>query len=356
MIRYLIKNNIKLMTRSITNIVLFIVGPLMVIAILSNAFNDLLKKYENEEINAGYMIEDEAISEELLNEMITAASDNDINLEKYDDTDPEKTVRENDLCGFIVFSKDKNTFYENEDHMMSAKVFEYFVSTFFENVTVSVLGLDTSDIRVHTEHPSFTPEIEADDYYGIVEIVYFGWCAIVCGAGLLISEKKHRFDKKYTVSNLSAIQLYLGKFLALSIVVGLSSLLTAVLSVLLFGVHWGAPILSALILLLSASAAVAFGLLVYNVFDNLVVTIIAVFSIVWMAGFFGGAFETYMLSSYPESVKRISPIYHINRCLTEFSCMGHSDYIDSALLYCVLITIICSALAVLADMIRRNRV
>ena len=353
MIRYLIKNNIKLMTRNITNIVLFIVGPLMVIAILSNAFNDLLKKYENETINAGYYVEDEAISEELLDALISAASDNDINLKKYDKTNPENTVRENDLCGFIVFSKDKNTFYENEDHLMSAKVLEYFVSTFFENVTVNALGLDTSDIRIHIEHPSYTPAIEADDYYGKAEIVYFSWCAIVCGAGIFMSEKKHRIDKKYMVSNLSALQLYLGKFISLSIVVGLSSILTALLTVLLFGVHWGAPLLSALILLLSTSAAVALGILVYNIFDNLVVTIIAVFSISWVANFFGGAFETYMLSSYPESVKRLSPIYHINRCLMELSCMGHSDYTYSALLFCVFIMIICSVLAVLADMIRR---
>ena len=102
MIRYLIKNNIKLMTRSITNIVLFIVGPLMVIAILSNAFNDLLKKYENETINAGYYVEDEAISEELLDALISAASDNDINLKKYDITCLEYWLRRRLICSILT--------------------------------------------------------------------------------------------------------------------------------------------------------------------------------------------------------------------------------------------------------------
>ena len=92
----------------------------------------------------------------------------------------------------------------------------------------------------------------------------------------------------------------------------------------------------------------------YNIFDNIVVTIIAVFIVVWLAGFFGGSFETYMFSSHPMSIKQLSPIYYINRSLVELSCMGHSDYVGSALIYSGAITIICSAVAILAGTIRRR--
>lgn len=354
MIGYLIKNNIKLMLRSKTNILLFIFLPLMVMAILISAFNDLLEKYEKEEIYAGYIIRDENISEEMIDALIKAAEDNDIKLTEYNDTDPEKTVRDEDLTALVVFSEGKNTFYENEDHKMGARVFEYFIGAFFENMASSILGLDTSDMNIKIEHPSYTPSIDSTDYYGIVETVYFGWCAIVCGAGIFMSEKKHRIDKKYRVSNLSSLQLYLGKFLSLSTVVGASSLLTAVLSVLLLGVHWGKPILSALVILLSTFAAAAFGLFIYSLTDNLAATVIAVFAIVWVAGYFGGTFETYMLSAFSESIKLLSPIYHINRSLTELSIMGHSDYTKSAIVFCLGITVISSVFAVFTDSLRRR--
>ena len=101
-------------------------------------------------------------------------------------------------------------------------------------------------------------------------------------------------------------------------------------------------------------AATAFGLMVYSFFDNVVVTIIIVWIMVWIAGFYGGSFETYMFSSHPVSIKNLSPIYHINRALTELSCMGKSDYVSSALIYIAGITLVCSCMAVIVGMIRRR--
>ena len=94
--------------------------------------------------------------------------------------------------------------------------------------------------------------------------------------------------------------------------------------------------------------------MVYNIFDNIVVTIIAVFAAVWFAGFFGGSFETYMYSVHPMEVKLASPIYHINRSLVELSCMGHSDYISSACFYSIAIIVVCSIVAVIAGTLRKR--
>ena len=47
MIRYLVKNNLKLMSRSVTNILLLVIMPLILIALLSSAFNDMMKKYQD---------------------------------------------------------------------------------------------------------------------------------------------------------------------------------------------------------------------------------------------------------------------------------------------------------------------
>ena len=71
-------------------------------------------------------------------------------------------------------------------------------------------------------------------------------------------------------------------------------------------------------------------------------------------GFFGGSFETYMFSNWPDSVKNLSPIYHANRALVENSCMGHSSYTGSCIIYMLAITIVCSVIAIGVDSIRKR--
>lgn len=354
MIRYMVKNNIKLMSRSSVNILLMIVMPLIVISVLSSAFTDLMKRYEESDITAGYVIENDAVLDQMIDALKDAAKDNGIVLREYTVGDPQEYMRQDELNGFVVFDKDGYTVYRNSDETEIGKVIEYFVNAFYENVAASMAGIDTDAAHVRVEHPGFKPSIESIDYYGIVEVVFFLWCAIVCGSGIFMSEKKYQIIKKYRVSNLSSTKQYLGKFIPLVTVVGIGGLISTALSVVLLKVHWGRPLISVIIILLTTAAASAFGLMVYNIFDNIVVTIIAVFTVVWFAGFYGGSFETYIYSSHPESIKLISPIYHINRALTELSCMGQSDFVKSAVMYDLILVFICSLIAIGADALRKR--
>ena len=354
MIRYMVKNNIKLMSRSSVNILLMIVMPLIVISVLSSAFTDLMKRYDENDITAGYVIENDAVNDKMEDALIKAAKDNGIILKEYIEVDPAEMMRKDDLNGFVVFDKDGYTVYRNSDEAEIGKVIEYFVNAFYENALASLAGINTKDIDVRVQHPSFKPPIESIDYYGIVEVVFFLWCAIVCGSGIFMSEKKYQIIKKYQVSNLSSIKLYLGKFIPLVVAVFAGGVISTALSIVLLNVHWGRPLISLIIILLTTGAASAFGLMVYNIFDNIVATIIAVFTVVWFAGFYGGSFETYIYSAHPESIKLLSPIYHINRALTELSCMGHSDFVKSSVIYNLSIVIICSFIAIAADVFRKR--
>ena len=85
------------------------------------------------------------------------------------------------------------------------------------------------------------------------------------------SERNFRFQIEFS------FQLYLAKFIPMVVAVVLGTFDQLELSIVLFGVHWGNPFYQCLIVVLS-SAATAFGLMVYSIFDNIVVTIIAVFA------------------------------------------------------------------------------
>ena len=130
--------------------------------------------------------------------------------------------------------------------------------------------------------------------------------------------------------------------------------IATVITVLLYDIHWGAPLLSTVIVFLMIVAGTALAMMFYNISDSLVITIILQFIIVWFMGFFGGSFETYMFSSMPDSLKKLSPIYHGNRALVELSCMGKSDYVASAVIYSLTITVICSIIAIFAGYVRKR--
>ena len=61
-----------------------------------------------------------------------------------------------------------------------------------------------------------------------------------------------------------------------------------------------------------------------------------------------------MFSAHPMSVKMASPIYHINRALVELSCMGHSDFVGSAIGYSLAIIVVCTLIGIFAGTIRKR--
>ncbi len=348
MIRYLIKNNIKLMMRSASNVLLFIAAPIVLIAVLSSAFSSLIESYEKkDEISVGY------ISERDIQAFASGIEKEGISFLAYTEGDPEELIRRDDLSGFVVFGTDSYTIYQSRDHKYEGKILEYAVGAFYDRMA-SGMEIQDAGLDLSVEHPEYMSPIDSTDYYGIIEIVYFGCCAIVCGAGIFTSERKNRIGKRYSVSGVSEPKLYLAKFVSMITVVAISSMIATLLSVLLFHIHWGDPLVSAVIVFLSISAATALGLMFYSLIDNLAGTIIFVFAVVWFAGFFGGSFETYMFSSHARNVKLISPLYHVNRALVELSCNGKSDYVASAILYSAAIIIVCSAVSVLTGMARKR--
>ncbi len=348
MIRYLIKNNLKLMLRSAGNIFIYVFAPIVVSVVLISAFTSLMESYEvPDEFTVGYYIEEGSSYEVLVPSLKTASSDAGIIMKEYTDADPKKTINEDDLGGFVVFGSDDYTLYKMNDTRGRAAAF--FLKAFFDNV---FYGYSKTDIEV--KRPYYIPAIDAGDYYGIIYVVYFGWCAIVCASRLLFGEKKDGIEKKYLVSGMGDAGIYLEKMIPTFLTVVICTSITALLSAICLDVKWGNPVLSLLILAVSVLAATTMGMFIYYLCESNVVTIIITFILVWTMGFIGGSFETYMFSSFSDSLKNICPIYHINRALTEMSVMGRSDYAASAIIYCCLLSAVFAAATLLTAKIKRR--
>ena len=354
MIRYMIKNNFKLMFRNTWSVVILVLGPVLTIALLSSAFSELMKSYEGvDEFSVGYRIQE--TDDAMIDAMKTAGEEADILFYEYPEGDIKEVMERNELAGFIEFSEDKYIVYTSADYKVEGITLEYFMDKVMNaGVNASLHTQELPEVVLPVEQLDFMPAIDSVDYYGIIYIVYFGWCGIICATGVLSNEKKYGIARRFRVSNISETKNFFGKFIPIVLTVAGGMAIAAAISILLYNIYWGNPILSVIIVFLMITAGAALGMMLYNISDNLVITIILQFTIVWFMGFVGGSFETYMFSSLSETLKHLSPIYHGNRALVELSCMGESSYVVSAIIYSIGFTVVCSIVAILAGNIRKR--
>lgn len=359
MIRYLIKNNVKLMLRNKWTIAIMVLGPILIIAILASAFQELMKSYEGvDECKVGYRIEADMMQESM-EQIKKAGQEAGIFFEEYPEGDIKSLMENNDLAGFVEIGEENYTVYESDDYTVEGITLEYFMHEVMKKGSKQVLQqmiptIQKEDIQLPIQQIDYMPAVNSKDYYGMVYIVYFIWCGLVCAANVLTSEKKNGIDRRYQISSLSNFKLYLGKWIPIVLTIVIEIGITIVASIVLLDIHWGNLLMSFSLIILTAMASAAFGLMIYYLCNNLAVTIILLFTSVWFMGFFGGCFETYMFSNWSDAVKNASPIYHVNRALVEYSCMGESTYTVSSILYMLAIMVVCSVIAVIADGIRKR--
>lgn len=359
MIRYLIKNNFKLMFRNTWSIVAMIFGPILVIAVLSSAFSVLLKSYEGvDEFAVGFRMEEDNVMAQYIDGMVDVGAENGIHFYDYPQGEPMDVMEKNGLAAFVEFGTEEYTIFKSADYEIEGITLEYLLGKVMNegiNGYLETMGLvEEVQVDLPIRQLDFMPSVNAKDYYGIAYIVYFGWCGMICATGMLSSEKKYGIERKLQVSNISSTKLYIAKLVPITITVCVGMGVATILSAVLLDIHWGNILLSSIILAVMMFAGSAFGMMLYCLFHNLAITMIALFSLVWVMGFFGGSFETYMFSAFPESLKLSSPIYHVTRALVEISCMGQSEYTGSALIYSGVMGVVCSVIGILVCSARKR--
>lgn len=355
MLWYMIKNNLKLMLRHKWVIVMLIVGPVITTAVLSSAFESMLSTYEGiEEFLSGYQISEESPLFKYAEEMQKNAKDAGFNLMEFDTGNAEELMEKHNLSTFAKIEKDSYTIYTMHGKESEGMVTEYFYNSLFEESELSAMQGNFKKISLPVIKLETMPEVTSTDYYGIIYHIYYLWCCFISISVVFSSEKKNQIEKKYQVSGVKSLALVLGKAIPCILSTLITLGISMILSYILFGIQWGTSLMTPCILLLIVVAATMFGLFVVKLTNNLAISVVAIFIMVWLAGFIGGSFETYMFSAWSENIKILSPIYHSNRALVECSQMGHSKYCQSAILYLTGISVVCLLGTVLLQRRRRE--
>lgn len=352
MILYLIKNNFKLMLRNKWIIGMMIIGPIIVIAVLSAVFQDVLRSYEGtEKFTIGYRLAEDSTFRPYIDTLIDIGNEAGITLSECTSGSVKELLDKNDYRSFVEFSNNSIKIYIIEGYEMEGMKTEYFFNKIIKGLSVNVKENDA--IVFPVKQLSYIPKVEANDYYGIVFIVYYIWCCYVSISSVIISEKKNRIEKKFRVAPVSEVKLYLAKAIPCVLITLCEMAVTITATVLLFDVQWGNPLITILIIFLMIVAATMFGLFLIYLFNNLAVAIGSAFAFVWIAGYLGGSFETYYYSSVSDKIKVLSPLYHINRALVEYSAIGKSDYTGSSIVYLLIISGICFFAGLIIAKIRK---
>lgn len=344
MLSIYIKNHLKLMLRKKWLIAVMIIFPLLLIAALSSVFGDLMDRdIVLEEITIGYDMNDNTnIPITPLEELL---SENKVTLQKVDIKDKDRLLKEGNIVAFVEINEDGYTLYKTPNYEREIAVVENICYSFFQQSRVT--NINQEDLHINTQELDIAPLPSAVDYYGIIEIVYFTWFGFMALTSILSSERKYNILNRIQVTSVSKWTVYLAKFIPAVTACFIEMIISIILSYLLFGVNFGNLALSLGIILLSIMASIAFSIMVFTFFKQLLIGIAIMYFSGFVMGFIGGSFQMYMFAPFSESIKNLSPIYHTNRALVELSTSGSSDYVVTSILVLSAICVVCSLIVIL---------
>lgn len=346
----LIKNNMKLMFRSKAFLLMMVVMPIIVIALLSSAFKDMMASVrEIDPFTVGYRITADSPYQTYLSELKKASAENDVTLIEYPEGEIEKLIKNGTVTAFVDIQDDDYILYQSSEKKAEALITESIFDSFFYQVDANTalvkaqMEQGIADIKLlEPDRKTATREVlevepmpTSTDYYGIIYIVFWSFCGMMPLAAVISSERKNAIPQRMRVSQMTKTQFYLAKFAPCFLVTFIEMALAWTISALLFNVHWGQLPASVGIILLSTMAAAAIGVFLYQLFSKVVVSVVVGFALTWVLGFFGGSFDPYFYEDFPIMLMKASPIYYVNRTLVEFSTKGYSDYAGTCLIYLI---------------------
>jgi ABC-2 type transport system permease protein len=334
--------------------------PLITIALLSNAFQDMLDTaYELDEFQVGYHVSENSKYKEMLPELEAICKTHDVILQEYPKVDITELLQSKTVAVFVDISDDSYAVYQSNAKKTEAAVTESIFSGFFyqakEAMTLYSYGMEQGTPEVFTQsNVKFMKEVldtdpipSSTDYYGIIYILYFAWCGMISLVAVISSERKSAIPRRMRVSHMSKWSYYLGKFIPGTLAIFLEIGVAWILSVLLFDIHWGNIGISIIIVFLIAMGATGFGIVLFQLFNNAAISIVVGFVVIWIVGFFGGSFQTYMYANLPQKLVNLSPIYYINRTVVEFSTKGYSDYTGRCFVWLIGIILVFGIIGIL---------
>lgn len=351
----LVKNNFKMIFRKKAMLVVIVLSALLVIAALANAFHTLLDRHEDAgRFKLGYSMSENSLYSQMEKLLTDGFKEQGIETEKYSDKTAEELIKSGQVDVFVEFGDADYRIYGNEKKEIQSRVVQYVLFRTDVDMEAMMTG-ENGKITLKSEELKTIKTAEAENYYGLIEIIYFASLSSLILCFIFQTERKSNIGIRFRVGKAGAATRYFGKLIACVITSVLFQIIIETLLVTsVFDVKLGKPHVSLLLMVLEVIAFASFGLLFFIMFDNMAVSIGLLFMTNWFLGFIGGSFETYMYSSLPHKVRNFSPLYYLNRAIVELSANGSSEYVIPCVICMLSMTAVCVPLGILLTAKKRE--
>ena len=350
----IIKNYLKLIFRNKVMIIVVPIATVLVVAALANAFHTLLDTNDDvADFKMGYEIQEDSKYAFIEDIMMSSFEEQGVETVEYEHGNPEDLISNGSVDVYVTFDRDSYHIYGDDKKEFQVRIVQYVL--FNVDKSMDTMFTDSSSNNVSISSLETIKTSEAENYYGIIEIVYFLSLCTVFLSLIFQTERQSSIGIRFCVAKAGSFTRYMSKYIScLVIAVLIQVFLVSGIVLLLFDVTMGNPVVFFGILILTAIAFTAFGLVFFLLFNNMAVSIGLLFMTLWFAGFVGGTFETYMYTAITEPIKRLSPLYYVNRTLVETSVNGSSSYLMPCIVVLLAMTVICMLLGIFITSLKKE--
>lgn len=349
------KNNLKLLWRRKAVLFISLIGMIITTAAVANAFHTLLDKAEDAQgFKLGYEISQGSKYEMVIDTLMDELEKEDIVTQKYSSADAEGLIESGEQDVFVIFEKDSYKIIGSEKKSVETRIIQYALFNVDRNMNAYMNGgLKTIELNESELPTTKTPD--AENYYCHAFLCCFLSISPIFLSVIFYEDRKSGIWLRYKTGKAGSISLYLGKHLASFITSMITFPLLGTLAFcLLFDMKPCNILIYGGLFFLAGLGFTSFGMLFFIFFKQPAVSIGSMFMILWFASYFGGVYETYIYSSIPENIKRLSPIYYLNRSLIEMSVNGKSDYVIPCVIIMIAMTVVFSAMGIVATRLKKE--
>lgn len=325
--------------------------PIVLLIILGNMFSEnSLSEYENKEIKAAFIINDNCQNEtEIINSFVNeVGNEANISLSKADDLEAVQMKIENqELDGAIVFDSEEIIYINGKDDIINKIMLSMIASYNINNNAISVSGDMTIDnsSNDYIEENNLGNDRTIMDYYSVSILMMITFMVTIIGANCFCEEFRLKTLNRLMCSTYSRTRIFWHKYLGLVLASSLELVVYIVITKVFFGVTFATNAAEALVIFLLAfmnsltllMVGVVLGLFVKR---NPLPLIMPLYCIMM---FLGGTFSNTL---YVKGLTECMPIYQLQTIIFKIGIFHQLDAALPAFLFEIAFFIVLSVIAI----------
>lgn len=306
----IIRKEIIQQLRDYKMLLIMTVLPILIIMVLGLIFNqDYTSKLTLSEMSVAYSLSEESdLSKALISSLDQLQIKESLELSK---SEGFERVENNELVLFIEIENESVKVYKNDTFLREGSAIESFIEQFLVRYSLSE-KTEISELRSYTnlEIASGSQDYNIMNYFGISMSLLFVFYGMPMQITSVINERKDETFSRMLNSPTQWYTIIFGKIIGNILIASLQITIIMLVTLFAFGVNWGNPLISWLLLETFVILSVAIGITIGFLFNSEDKAMGFIHIFIVIMAFFGGSYMPLENIGFLGSVgKYFSPIW-----------------------------------------------